>query len=436
MPHSHHLIVRLKAACRHPFNSKKRKIYRSRAGLHAAALDPPRYFEQLKERHFERLQPLSVVNGPVAVKRVTLVTDSLSQSHLFGGVGTAIILCALLAGRLRASLRIVTRTDPSNAGVVEKVLNSNGVMFNRPVELLFAPPGGASVPVSRGDIFIPMSWWTVRSVLGSISRNQIAYILQEDERMFYPHGDDRVRCFETLSERNFPVIVNSKLLFDHLTVADPIPGLKTDAIWFEPANVIPRMKSISPVREKRKLFFYARPDNPRNLFWRGLECICDGIERGILRRDEWQFNFVGRDIPQGLLPGGVDPIRWEGLSWDSYQSLVRTMDLGISLMDTPHPSYPPLDLAASGAAVLTTASLGKRDLSMYSENIIVVGSDLNSLRAGLKDAVRLAKDDALRFKNCQADKIERDWNKALDQAVTTLCRHFSSTMAMYGPVQE
>jgi len=112
------------------------------------------------------------------------------------------------------------------------------------------------------------------------------------------------------------------------------------------------------------------------------------------------------------------------------------MDLGISLMDTPHPSYPPLDLAASGAAVLTTASLGKRDLSMYSENIIVVGADLNSLRAGLKDAVRLAKDDALRFKNCQADKIERDWNKALDQAITTLCRHFSSTMAMYGPVQE
>ena len=53
------------------------------------------------------------------------------------------------------------------------------------------------------------------------------------------------------------------------------------------------------------------------------------------------------------LPGGVRPTVWSKLPWSKYAELVSTMDLGLCLMDTPHPSYPPLDLAAAGAVVVT-----------------------------------------------------------------------------------
>src|SRR3712207_8969189 len=49
-------------------------------------------------------------------RSVTLVTDSINAGSLFGGVGTAMVLGALLARRLDADLRLVTLTEPPEAG--------------------------------------------------------------------------------------------------------------------------------------------------------------------------------------------------------------------------------------------------------------------------------------------------------------------------------
>ena len=64
----------------------------------------------------------------------------------------------------------------------------------------------------------------------------ILYLLQEDERMFYPFGDERLRCAETLSEPELRTLVNTKMLFEHLVGGpDAIPGLKNRSDWFDPA---------------------------------------------------------------------------------------------------------------------------------------------------------------------------------------------------------
>ena len=55
------------------------------------------------------------------------------------------------------------------------------------------------------------------------------------------------------------------------------------------------------------------------------------------------------------------------------------MDAALVLMDTPHPSYPPYDLAAVGAAVLTNSHGIKTDLSDISDNIIVAPSSVDGL---------------------------------------------------------
>ena len=73
----------------------------------------------------------------------------------------------------------------------------------------------------------------------------------------------------------------------------------------------------------------------------------------------------------------------EGLDWRDYQDLVSTMDAALVLMDTPHPSYPPYDLAAAGAAVLTNPHGGKDDLSDLSANILIAPSTLDGLVDGL-----------------------------------------------------
>lgn len=102
------------------------------------------------------------------------------------------------------------------------------------------------------------------------------------------------------------------------------------------------------------------------------------------------------------------------------------MDAGFVLMDTPHPSYPPLDLAAAGAAVLTTIYPGKESLSCYSDNIIMAEPSLESLICGLRRLVDLANDDDARARNRATDRISRSWSDTLAPVVSQIISRLSA----------
>jgi hypothetical protein len=89
------------------------------------------------------------------------------------------------------------------------------------------------------------------------------------------------------------------------------------------------------------------------------------------------------------------------------------MDLGLCLMDTPHPSYPPIDLAASGAVVVTNVHGPKTSLQNLSRNIIAAPLNVEALKNALRQGVELANDTAQRMANCAADHIPRDWEAVL-----------------------
>ena len=112
--------------------------------------------------------------------------------------------------------------------------------------------------------------------------------------------------------------------------------------------------------------------------------IARAVEQRILDPDEWDFHFVGRGTPELTLPRDVHVNVIEGLGWTDYQDLVASMDAALVLMDTPHPSYPPYDLASVGAAVLTNSHGIKTDLSDISDNIVVAPSTVDGLLEGLR----------------------------------------------------
>jgi hypothetical protein len=372
-------------------------------------------------------QPLGCFPAASRGVRVSIVTDAVDAASLFGGVGTSLVLAALLANRIGAGLRLVTRTVAPDTGAIGRVLAANGVRFDGRIEAIHVPHReGHGLPLCDDDFFLTTSWWTTRSLLATVHRDRIAYLLQEDERMFYPFGDDRLRCERTLSEPGLLTIVNSRLLFDHLVAGpDPIPSLADRADWFEPAFPEAGIRPASPRRSgRRRLFFYARPNHLRNLFACGIEALSNAVAAGIFRPDEWEIHLVGKHVPDLLFPRGLRPHRVEGLLWSDYQAFVRTMDAGFVLMDTPHPSYPPLDLAAAGAAVLTNSRGVKHDLSRYSANIAVAELTPGALQAGLAALARAACDDAARAAAVQADGICRDWERALGPSVDRIARHF------------
>src|SRR5690606_19069522 len=167
---------------------------------------------------------------------------------------------------------------------------------------------------------------------------------------------------------------------------------------------------------------YARPNHPRNLFYLGLEVIQACVQRGVLDPEEWEFNFVGSDIPNLVIAEDVTVQRHQDLSWAEYVKLIRGVDLGLSLMYTPHPSYPPLDLAAAGAVVVTNSYGNKKDLGKYCQNIISASPDLESLVQAVRQGVRLSRDREQCARNLRESGFESDWAKSLGPAVEFIAR--------------
>ncbi len=384
--------------------------------LAPAGSGPPTSSDLLRAR-YPALEPLRCYPVPGAGRRLTVVTDSISPGSLFGGVATAIVLAALLAKRIEARLRLVTRSEAAPGDQFAQVLAAHGIAWRDEIEFVHAPPGvGDDVPVTARDVFLTTSWWTTRASRSIGRPERIIHLLQEDERMFYPRGDERLRCAEMLRDPEIRFIVNSELLYRHLAEGpDALPNIARQGIWFEPAFPTEHYYDDPSARAGgvRNFLFYARPNNLRNLYWRGLEAIADAIEDGTLAPEDWRFTFVGRDLSDVLLPRSVRPRLLENLPWPEYAELVRRAHVGMALMDTPHPSYPPLDMAASGVVAITNRFGIKRDLNCYSENIICVEPSVEGLRQGIARAVAIASDETLRSANYARSRLERSWENAL-----------------------
>ena len=185
------------------------------------------YVDALHAERWQSIQPMPVTRMPAGERRISIVTDSVAPHSLFGGVGTAIILGVQLANRLgNGTLRLVTRTDMPDGQVISLLEEATGIHLDGILELeQVSTDGSQRLQYSDRDIVMTTSWWTTRAVLDSdIPREQVLYLLQEDERMFYAYGDERLLCQETLAEPDLAVVVNtSRLLRAPLRPGRPPP---------------------------------------------------------------------------------------------------------------------------------------------------------------------------------------------------------------------
>ncbi|MEX2606378.1 MAG: class I SAM-dependent methyltransferase [Kiritimatiellia bacterium] len=350
----------------------------------------PKVSELIRER-FPEESPIPIYRGDLREPCLTLVTDSINAGSLFGGVGTAILLGIEISNRLHIPLRILTLTEPAQSENVAMLLEAHGLEMTQPLSFDHVACPDRSIPVHPEDLYLSTSWWSTRRLLNTVATKNILYLLQEDERMFYAHGDDWLRCHEVLNHAELKILVNSRNLYMHLC-EQGCENLRRNGFSFEPAFPHGKFrKTPRPVGAKKKFFFYARPHHDRNLFYRGLEVVNEVMARSILSPDEWDIYFAGHHIPDMVLPGGVKPKVLENLSWKAYCEEVSDMDLGLSLMLSPHTSYPPLDLAAAGAYVVTNQFGLKRNLSTYSNRILCVPVTKEHLVDGLRKAVQLSQ---------------------------------------------
>ena len=379
---------------------------------------------ELVERRFTNIRPVPTIHAKRDLPRLNLVVDALMENLLYGGVATSILFSFLLAARLQCPLRIITRDLRSSPSLLGQLSRLHNVSLPDDLQILDCQPmydPERYIDVSLEDVFIATSWWSATAVKSMTLRNRYVYLIQEYEPVFYPRGDEELMARKVFSDDNCIPVVNGGALYKHF-VTHGYDHIKENGLVFEPSFPATMYRAGDYAFEKKaqyRMMFYGRPEVPRNLYYTGLQLIDTALQQGIVDEDEWQLFIVGAEPVDFVFSTGTVPVQPGKLNWDDYSSFASTVDLGVCLMYAPTPSYPPYDLIASGAVVLTT-SFESQDVKSCSGNFLVATPTMDSLLEKLKDAVALSKNPTKRQSNYDRTVLQRNWSISFETTLDAL----------------
>lgn len=359
-------------------------------------------------------------------KRINLVTDTIDSSSLLGGVATALIVATAFCNQYGYALRIITRNTPPAPENYQSILRMCGM--DMPKTISFYSDSQFDVNNARSfrleltteDVFFATSWWSAEAIRKTNLRKRFFYIIQEVESFFYCHGGESALCDRVMRNPDIDFIVNSHYLNDYFAHAEP--NIAQHCVYFEPAFPKALYCAQTPRKsERHRFFFYSRPNNPRNMFRFGVNVIDQAIHRGILDTDEWEICFIGQQVPDVTFCNGTKPRAMGQMSWDAYSKFLKQVDLALCLMYTPHPSYPPFDVACSGGVVVTNTYMNKRTFPQC-RNVLMGEPDCDSLVETIRSGVALALDTQARWDNYRNSTIPTDWLETLSATMSYMAR--------------
>ncbi len=399
-----------------------------RAGSDSGAL---REEDSVTPQMRQKVAPLFPVVSAKQPQRVNLLIPTIDLDHLFGGYIAKFNLARRLA-EAGAATRIVTvdPTPPLPSDWRNRVESYRqlGGLFDR-VEVVFGRDGREPLRLNPEDRFIATTWWTahIATRLAAQSGNtRFLYMIQEYEPLTVPEGAwsdlarqsyefDHDALFSTTMLRDYFAESGLGVFRRGLEEGDRRSLVFSNAITPVAA---PDVRQIS-ARRPRKLVFYARPEAHagRNLYGVGVEALKLAVARGIFDQD-WSFSAIG-SIGRGRkveLGSGRVLEMVPRTDQDSYGEFLAGHDLGIALMDAPHPSLVPIEMAAAGMPVVTTTygrSKTAEGLASVSSNLIAVEPDVEGVLLGLAEAVNRSVDYAGRVAGARVEWSD-DWDAALD----------------------
>lgn len=367
-------------------------------------------------QQYRQMQAVPSIYVEGEIQRINFVTDSIAKNSLLGGVATALIITTEFANKMNIPLRIITRDAVANPSHYENIIKMSEIENH--VEVTYYCDNDRDIngnksfklDISEKDIFIATSWWSAEAIKKMNMRNRFYYIIQEIETYFYPHGDMHLKCMRIMKDTNIDFIINSSYLHEYFK--ENHPNVVKNGVFFEPA--FPKSlyhRDSFEIKKKKRLFFYARPNNPRNLFLEGIELLNEAVCQGILNND-WEICFAGQELPPLQFDNGMQIHAMGLMDWEDYGKFLQTVDITVSLMYTPHPSYPPFDSAASGGVVITNRCLNKQVFPSC-DNVLMFDLEKDSFLSTLEEAISLSQNIEQRKKNYENMRIARSWKETL-----------------------
>jgi hypothetical protein len=225
--------------------------------------------------------------------------------------------------------------------------------------------------VRRNDVVFATAWWTAVFARDAQNfckgffgfSNKFIYLIQDFEPQFYGWGTSYAMAESTYFEsEDFVAIINSEELFKFFANSRYQFQHKICLPYKINTNID---KLLKPQRREKIIVFYGRPSVRRNAF----EIICDALAQWQTRypveASTWRILSMGEDYP----PDHAHPVQNMSVlgkvTIEQYAYWLNRASIGISLMLSPHPSYPPLEMAEAGLMVITNDYADRHMVDRY-----------------------------------------------------------------------
>lgn len=344
----------------------------------------------------------SSTRGP----RINLLIPSIKGKHIYGGASTALKFFEELA-RFYENARVVVTSvvpNPRDLSFFEGYeLVPAGGRTEVPKQIVLLAEGRDRIlPVRSGDLFVATIWYTAYAVQRLVVRQSqqfgqpvqpIVYFIQDYEPGFYPFSSQYLLARSTYEYEGPTVAVfNTDLLRRYFHAKNH----RFDREYsFEP-QMSGTLRGLRPqnaaVKKRKQLLVYGRPSVPRNAFGLAVEAL-RVWRSSYSRSSNWRVLSIGEAHRAIKLGGGMEMRAAGKLSLENYARVLGESSVGLSLMVSPHPSYPPLEMAHYGMLVVTN-NYGKKNLSLWHDNIVSVNdSSPENLARNLMDLCRRIETD-------------------------------------------
>ena len=345
--------------------------------------------------------------------RLTFVVPTLSPQEAFGGVTTGIDVFLNLAAGLRASRNIDLRlllTDHDMATRPEIFTRRAEAMgFDAATIAVEKVREKSNVVCTRADeLFVTYNWWGTLNLCPLLNEQAqhfgqeikpLLYLIQEYEPSIFPFSSAQMLVREAYDRHpRLWGIFNSSSLRSYFE----LQGHTVERGWtFEPVindSLRPHLDDVAASERKPQIIVYGRPNINRNCFPALVRGLRHWASHYPQFRD-WQIVSAGTSHDPVDLGNGRRIRSLGKLSLDEYARLLLESSVGVSLMASPHPSYPPLEMAHFGLRVVTNRYTCK-DLGGYHPNIISLNSIADAaLAQGIAEACELASQTPSDYRN-------------------------------------
>jgi len=332
--------------------------------------------------------------------RLNLIVPTVNPQQTFGGVATALKLYSQWSELLGPEYdrRIIVTDADIEPETYTIFADYAALPFAQSVDqearvIIDANEReGGRLDLRARDLFVATAWWTVdlaRSFEHDRSRFAggklpFVYIIQDHEPNFYGWSTKSSMANATYHHGDETIaVINSEELYAHMARTHNFRDM-----FCLPYEINPQIaQRLAPRPRERKIIVYGRPAVARNAF----ELICEALkiwqQRDPIRASRWKILFLGESF-QDALAYPVQNVSVEGkVSLEAYANHLNTAAVGVSLMMSPHPSYPPLEMAEAGLATITNAFSGKNLRERFANIVSIENVQSDTLALEIERAV-------------------------------------------------